>query len=109
MTAVHRDLTIEQGVTWSTAWQIRLDGEDLDEGWQARAQVRATRAAADVLHEFDVTVVGSVVGLSVPADESSAWLWRRGVFDVEIFDGSVPPRVVRIVEGSVVVRAEVTR
>lgn len=111
MGAVSRDLLIEQGTSWTAAWTVQLDGVNLNPaaGWQARAQVRADKNAALVLHEFACTVVGPVVQLTVAADDSSAWLWRRGVYDVEIFDNQTPPRVVRIVEGSVVVDAEVTR
>lgn len=111
MGAITRDLQIEQGVTWGVAWHVRLDGVDLDPdgGWQARSQVRAKKADPLVLHEFDAVIVNSTVYLSVTPDVSSAWTWRRGVYDVEIYDTSVPPRVVRLVEGSVGVSAEVTR
>lgn len=112
MGAVSRNLTIEQGVTWSTAWEVHLDGEPLDpgDGWAARSQVRATRSpTAAVLHEFTCTVTDSVVRLSVSPEESAAWLWRRGVFDVELFDTANPPRVVRLIKGFVQVDMEVTR
>jgi hypothetical protein len=111
MPAVRRNLTIEQGATWSTSWQVHLDGADLDptDGWQARSQIRAKIADTLVLHEFTTNVVDSVVQLSVQPAESSLWTWRRGVFDVELFDTSTPSRVVRIVEGSVTVLPEVTR
>lgn len=111
MGAVSRDLVVEQGTTWSAAWQVKLDGVDLaaGDGWQARAQVRASKASPDVLHVFTAEVVGSIVRLSVLPDDSSAWLWRRGVYDLEIFDTSTPARVVRVVEGSVLVNPEVTR
>lgn len=111
MGAVSRDLTIEQGVTWQAAWQIALDGAPLDPdaGWSARSQVRKKNSDPTVLHEFTANVVGSVVQLSVLPDESSAWVWRRGVYDVELFDDASPPRVVRIVQGSITVSPEVTR
>ena len=111
MGAVHRDLTIEQGVTWAVAWTVHLDGADLDpaDGWQARSQVREAAPSIlppGILHEFSASVTGSVVQLSVTAEESSRWVWRRGVYDVEIF---TPSRVIRIVRGSVQVSSEVTR
>jgi len=111
MPAVHRDLVIEQGVTWSTAWHVQLDGVDLDpaDGWAARSQVRAKTADPTVLHEFTANLTNSVVQLSVEPEDSSAWSWRRGVYDVEIFDASAEPRVVRIVQGAVTVSPEVTR
>lgn len=111
MGAVSANLSIEQGVTWSAAWAVQLDGADLDPaaGWQARSQVRTKKSDPAVLWQFNATVTGSVVALSVLPDDSSAWLWSRGVYDVEIFDNSTPSRVVRIVEGNVSVDAEVTR
>jgi hypothetical protein len=111
MGAVKRDLTVEQGATWSTAWQVKLDGVDLDpaDGWQARSQIRAKIADTAILHQFTANLVDSVVQLSVLPEESSAWTWKRGVFDVEIYDSGDPPRVVRIVQGTVSVSPEVTR
>lgn len=116
MGAVSKDLLIEQGVTWSQAWQVQLDGVDLSvsDGWVAFSQVRTSVADPAVLHEFLTSVTyptgaGSVVQLAVLPTDSAAWLWRRGVYDVEIVSNSVPPRVVRIVQGSVLVSPEVTR
>jgi hypothetical protein len=111
MPAVHRDLLIEQGVTWAVAWHVKLDGAELDPaaGWQARSQIRLKTADTAVLHQFTADLTGGVVQLSVEPEESSAWAWRRGVYDVEIFDTAVEPRVVRIVQGSVAVSPEVTR
>jgi hypothetical protein len=111
MGAVQRDLVIEQGVTWSAAWHVQLDGVDLDPtaGWAARSQIRAKITDTDVLHQFTANITGSVVQISVEPEESSAWVWRRGVYDVEIFDTAVEPRVVRIVQGAITVSPEVTR
>lgn len=108
MAAVDKDLAIEQGVTWSAAWHVKLDGDDLDPeaGWQARSQVRKN-VVGPVLHDFTCSIAGSVVQLSVTAAESSLWLWRRGVYDVEVFDTA--GRVVRVVQGAVSVSPEVTR
>jgi hypothetical protein len=109
--AVTRNFTVEQGTSFSAAWHIKIDGEDLDPaaGWQARSQVRLKKTSEDVLHEFDAVVVGSVVQLSVSPDVSSAWSWRRGVYDVELYSDVEPPRVMRVVQGVVTVNAEVTR
>lgn len=111
MGAVKRNLTVEQGVTWSAAWTVHLDGQPLNpaDNWQARSQVRAKASDPTVLHQFVANVTDSVVQLSVTPDVSSAWTWRRGVYDVELFDSSDPLRVVRIVEGSISVIPEVTR
>lgn len=102
---------MEQGVTWSTSWRVKLDGVELDpsDGWQARSQVRAKITDTAVLHQFTASILDSVVQLSVLPAQSSAWTWKRGVYDVEIFDSANPPRVVRIVEGAIAVSPEVTR
>lgn len=111
MGAVKRDLLVEQGTTWSTAWTVKLDGTDLDpaDGWQARSQVRAKITDTAVLHQFTTDVVGATVQISVLPDESSAWTWSRGVYDVEIYDTEDPPRVIRIIQGGIKVDPEVTR
>jgi hypothetical protein len=111
MGAVQRDLVIEQGVTWSTAWHVQLDGADLDpgDGWAARSQIRTKVTDASVLWQFTANITGSVVQISVEPEDSSLWSWRRGVYDVEIYDDAAEPRVVRIVQGSVTVSPEVTR
>lgn len=106
-------LTIPQGTTWGIAWPITKDGEPTDlTGWTVKAQVRKTAANPTVLHEWSTasgtaTVTDSKVTLLVAAAVSSAWLWVRGVYDLEL---TSPSGVVyRIAEGPVYVAPEVTR
>ncbi len=111
---VNTRLVIQQGTSWAISWPITDEsGEPLDlSGFTVRAQVRASKEAGDVLHEFsteagNAAAEQSSVTLSLSPAVSSAWSWRNGVYDVELTDPS--GRVARIAEGSVVVSPEVTR
>jgi hypothetical protein len=108
MPAVKTKLTIEQGTTWSHGWAVTFNGAPIDETWTARSQVRKPITSADVLHAFaaSVTAEGAVV-IAVEPDESSAWTWRDGVYDVEV--ESSDGVVLRVAYGAVAVSAEVTR
>lgn len=105
------DLLIPQGATWEMHWPIQnTDKSDADlSGWDARSQVRASRSDDTVLHEFDASVSGSDVVLKVSAAESSAWDWRQGVYDVELFKDEAVVRVVRVTQGTITVDLETTR
>lgn len=100
------DLSIPQGTTWAQSWQIT--GYDLTgTTWTARSQARRSPGDAAVLHDFTATIADDVVTLSVAPDESSAWSWYSGVYDVEI--ESTAGVVLRVAQGSVRVDREVTR
>jgi hypothetical protein len=60
-----------------------------------------------VLHTLALTLSGTAVTLRIPAATSAAWTFSLGRYDVELTapDGTVT----RLVEGSVVVRPEITR
>lgn len=111
---VNAKLFIQQGTTWAISWPITTpEGDPVDvTGWGVQAQIRASKTATEVLHEFTTTRENAfadqgAVTLSVTPNESSAWPWRSGVYDVELTDPT--GRVARIAEGSVTVSAEVTR
>lgn len=107
------DLVILQGATWGVIIPVLAAGggpADLA-GWSVRSQVRSNRSSATVLHEWttvagNATIDESNVVLTVDADESSAWEWTSGVYDVELFQGDI---VHRIKQGSVRVDPETTR
>lgn len=109
MTALRSNLTIEQGTTWSHGWSVTYNGDPIDDTWTARGQIRASSRSEEVLHDFDPTVNddGSVV-VGVDADDSTAWEWFSGVYDVEVVNANESV-VLRIAEGSVLVSPEVTR
>lgn len=113
------DLTIPQGTSWAIAFPL-LDEDDqpyIDTtGWSARAQVRPSRTHSSVLFEWNTTASGSLgritiedgkVNMFVTPSQSSAWVWTRGVYDLEITDGNGD--TFRPVGGHVWVDQEVTR
>lgn len=115
MTALRRDLVIEQGASWNQAWRFTVGGQPfVDASWTVRAQARQRQDATEVLHEWTSTGPsanasidnqGTVV-LTVEASTSSAWAWRYGVYDLEVSKAGVTHR---LVEGLVRVVGEVTR
>lgn len=80
-------LTLRQGVDAGYFWPIvDAAGAPLDlTGWSAIAQVREAEApTAPLLHEFTTGVLADPprVTISWTAEESLAWAWRSGYFDV---------------------------
>lgn len=108
------DLVIEQGTTWGIAFPL-LDEADQPAdltGWSARAQVRTKVGDSTVLYEWSSDGGNIEVGngraiLTVPPAVSSAWTWRKGVYDLELTSPSGD--VIRPVGGGVRVDPEVTR
>lgn len=107
------DLLIAQGSTWGLIIPvINPDGTAADlTGWEPRAQVRKNVKDSTVLYEWSVddgnaSIEESNVILTVPAPVSSAWTWRQGAYDVEVFNGT---QVVRLTQGTIRVDPEVTR
>jgi hypothetical protein len=105
---VKSNLTIEQGATFSRGWLVRLNGSPIDDTWSARGQIR-NRIGGSLLHDLapSVNADGSVV-FAIEDTVSSAWDWRKGVYDIETVnaDESI---VLRVAEGSVTIKPEVTR
>lgn len=104
------DITILQGSDWAHGWRVRVNGELIDATWTVAAQIRAVASAVSpVLYQFPASVdaAGNAV-LSVPHDDSSAWTFTSGVYDVEVTnaDASITQRVAG---GKVTVLPEVTR
>lgn len=107
------DLRIYAGDDRPITWPLRaaLGGGPVDlSGYTARAQVRATPDAAAVLYEWsnahgNVRLTDSSVSLLV--DDSDAWTWTDGVYDLHVIDPIGRHEV--IAWGRVVVRPGVTR
>lgn len=110
MPARVHNLVIDQGADYTLTIPV-LDGSnqpiDVD-GWIAAGQIRSRIDAAEVLHEFDLTPVGTVVVLRVPAATSRSWRFQLARYDVEL---TSPDELVcvRLIEGAVIVRGETTR
>lgn len=111
MTALKYDLIVKQGATYRRWFPVLGDNDQpLSSlvGWSAVGQVRASYApGAPLLHTLDLTFDGSYLVLVIPDAVSSAWAWRLARYDVELTapDGDVTD----FLEGSVVVRPEITR
>lgn len=112
------DLTIQQGTSWAIGFPLLDDNGDPytdTAGWSARAQVRPTRTHSTVLFEWStdgvkpgrITIVDGQVNMFVTPAQSSAWVWTKGVWDLEIV--SAQGDVWRPVGGHVWVDEEVTR
>lgn len=111
MAALRYDLLIEQGSTYRRSVPVLDDtGAPLDvTGWSVRGQIRLTHDSPTTVYDLGphLTVTGTAVELVIPAEASSAWVWRWGVYDVEIVDPGGSPT--RLIQGSVGVSPEVTR
>lgn len=115
--AIRENLTIPQGSSWSRTWALSdPNGGSLTlDGWSARAQVRITAESQVVLYEWNsanpdlagTTVLGnSSVTLLLTGAESANWTWRRGVWDLYVFNPDGKPT--RLVEGTFTVSPSVT-
>ena len=113
MAAVEYDIEIEQGSDWAYQWPVNDGGTPLDlTGWTVRGQVRSRHSSPDVLHEWSTTLGNATVAsgsftLSVAASASSAWTWKKGVYDIELV--SPEGTVYRVLQGEIEVDPEVTR
>lgn len=116
MPAMSLNLAVEQGATWSHGFiPMMNDAPLLDDTWTARAQARPTIASPEVLFEWS-TVIGNIaiddatgaLTMTIDADESSAWTWKKAVWDLEVTspDGQI---TYRVVQGRIQVSPEVTR
>lgn len=107
-------LVIQQGTTQGFLWPIvDASGNPVDvTGWTVRSQVRAIPSAEVVLHEWsnanaNVTLDPSGVTLHVAPEDSFAWTWLRGVYNILLTD--LDDNVYEIAQGSVSVDPSITR
>jgi len=80
--------------------------------WSGNAQIRSTYDAAGVLSTFEVEIVdeaGGVVRLSMPGDQTAMIAETAAVWDVQLTDTSIPPRVHTYLRGKVTIDKDVTR
>ncbi|MEV7011692.1 hypothetical protein [Streptosporangium sp. NPDC051022] len=84
-------------------------------GYRARAQIRPSYGTGTaVLYElttengrFTIDGPAGKIKISIPAEDSSAWMWLEGVYDLELI--SPTGRPTRLLKGPVTVDPEVTR
>lgn len=115
-------LIIVQGEDWAYRWPVLAQADGAAQnltGWTARGQIRPSKSDPAVLYEWSTTA-GNVamvpdtgsstptnVQIVVSAEDSSAWAFIDGVYDIELTDQA--GKVTRIAEGPVWVDGEVTR
>jgi hypothetical protein len=118
MSAVHYDLLIEQGATFSLTFEWREDNDTdpptgplIDTaGYDARMQIK-TRPGGDVLATLTegngLTVTPGTIALRIGADVTTT-LERNGAYDLELHSVSDPTEVIRLAQGAVMLDREVT-
>lgn len=116
--AVHYDLAIEQGATYTIRFEWREDdgssppsGPLMDTtGLVPHMQIK-TRVGGDVLATFTpasgLTATGGVIALRIGADVTMT-LPRDGVYDIELHNTGDPTEVLRLTQGRVLLSKEVT-
>lgn len=112
MTAARHDFVIEQGATWRRVIEYQNpDGTAFVlTGWTARMQVRQRHTSADPPLLALVPVVDGPAGsvtVVVTAAQTAALPAGGAVYDIELVAPSGD--VTRLIEGSILVSAEVTR
>ena len=86
-------------------------------GYEARMQVRESVGSTTILAEFTsapvagivITPLDGLVELTVTSDQTAAYTFINAVYDLEVYDASLPPDVTRLVQGRFLVNKEVTR
>ncbi len=117
MVAGTHDITIEQGATFllNLIWRDSANALVNLTGYTARMQVRQKHTSADppalnLTTENGGIALGGAAGTVAVRAEAAATAaldFKRGVYDLELVDGS--GTVTRLIEGNVVVTPEVTR
>jgi hypothetical protein len=102
------NLVIDQGTTYSVI--INLDDENGDPlnigGYSSRAQMRKHYTSSNAV-SFATSLANGELTLSLSANQTSAIIAGRYVYDAELIDSA--GNVTRIVEGIVTVTPEVSR
>lgn len=111
MAALDYDITIEQGARYRLAVPVfDPEGAALDvTGWSLRGQIRLSHNSPDPVYSLTgvLSTSGSTVLLDIPGDDSVTWMWREGVYDVELIDPDA--HTTRLLQGRVLVSPETTR
>ena len=120
MSAVEKDLLIEQGATFKHTF-IRRDSAQTPislAGFEARLHIRDSIEDINFLKELTTANGGIVleaggatgqIDLYMGATETSNITWVSGVYDLELVETADPENVSRLVKGVFTVDPEVTR
>jgi hypothetical protein len=113
MSAGSLNLTIEQGADWSLTMTWTIDGSAVDlttytARMQARREYKCDEAVIDIESPTNITLdVNGGILVELTAAETAEIPARRYVYDLELEDANGV--VTRLVEGEILVKAEVTR
>lgn len=112
MAAGTYNLQIDQGSDFAVNLALKEGGVATDlTNYSARAQMRATKDAADVAASFTCTIMDAAAGsiqMSLPNATSAALASGLYYYDLEIYTSS-DGIVTRILEGTVTIDQNVTR
>lgn len=124
MTAAYCKIEIGQGETWRMGLRLRnpvdpdtgSGGGPIDlTGYSVRMQIRESITSPAPLYALTSEVGGGitvdgpegVLRILIADDETASWVWRYGLYDLEIESAS--GETTRLLRGEVEVSAEVTR
>lgn len=114
MTAVRKDVVVEQGATFELAVTVLTTDDGVTyspknlTGYTGSMQIRSSVDATAVLATATVTIdsASGVVTATISDTLTNAMTWRAGVYDLEIANGS---RTDRLAYGNAKLERQVTR
>src|SRR5438046_1249723 len=106
MTAIiTADIDVLQGSRYQAVVSVTVEWLANLTGYSARGTVRRFQTVdvtGDPLAALDayLTVNGlaGTIAIDIPADDSAVWDWKKGRYDIEIYD-SDPAHTVRVLQG----------
>lgn len=113
MPADTQNLVVEQGSTFSQVVNVSEGGSPKNlTGWIARAEIRRSKTNATILQAITATITDAANGeitLGITAADTASLNVVKGWWDLEIDDQGGTPIVIRLLEGSVAIKSNVTR
>lgn len=109
-------IDVAAGGKLELTWNLTRNGAIMPlTGWSAKMQIRQNKRTATVLADFStnsggymtISELAGVVMLDVPGSVTGAFDFNSAVYDMYVVDPSGEP--FRVVEGTVIVSATVTR
>lgn len=114
MPAMQYNLTVEQGIPFIQEFLVRKADNSLKDlsGYTARMQFRLSHSSQVVelsatTENSKLEIVGSTVKIKLTEADTAALKYLKYVYDIELVDPLYVP--MRLVEGTVTLRPEVTR
>jgi hypothetical protein len=111
---IEQDILVRQGSRYRAVVQVDVEWLPTLAGYSARGMVRRFQSLSsteDPLAVLDTYLVvdqpNSLITIDIPANVSAAWSWRKGHYDIEVFDGNAAHDV-RVLQGQMTVDPEAT-